>query len=84
MKLYDSKLKKRSLCLPLLALAATLLSSCENTSKRTEIICPAPQWPSKCANDFIQSAPESQCFDDWIDKIARQQSLLDDLDKSQK
>lgn len=43
------------------------------------MVCPGPHWPNKCVNDYIEAAPPSQCFDEWVDKIARQQKLLDGM-----
>ena len=71
------KQKKSKSCLLLLALGLTFLSSCESTNTEADRIIPNPQWPDKCVNDFIESLPPSQCFDDWLDRIARQQQILE-------
>jgi hypothetical protein len=38
--------------------------------------CPAAIPPSQCAVDWYAATPTPACFDDYMDKIERQQQLL--------
>lgn len=62
------------LWLLLLAVSATSLTGCAPT--RSTEACPAPVMPSRCAVDFYEQTQTPACFDDWIDKLERQQCVL--------
>jgi hypothetical protein len=38
--------------------------------------CPSPIFPDKCAVDWIATSDTPQCFVGYIDKLDRQQCLL--------
>ena len=60
--------------------AASLLSlaACASTSgSKVEGFCPAPVWPTKAAIDWMEQTETPPAFEDWLDKVTRQQEVLD-------
>ena len=63
---------------PSLAAASLLsLAACASTSGPIKGFCPAAVWPSKAAVDWIAGAETPPVFDEWLDKVTRQQEVLD-------
>ena len=59
----------------LIALSSLSLTSCADT--RISGFCPATVWPSKCVVDWYASQQTPQCLDEWMDKVSRQQRVID-------
>lgn len=66
---------KQNKCLSLIAASLISLTACAK-EPQTRVVCPVPIYPDDCAIGWYEKTETPACFDKWIDKIDRQQSVL--------
>lgn len=62
--------------MPLL-LAASLISLPSCTTTPSSGYCPIPVWPDKCAVAWLAATETPACFDNWLDRVTRQQEAIE-------